>query len=129
MPVFSANCPAGALAAADVKLLGSGETWRTCGTTKPRQRMRADSACCCCCTLTSIALRCSPPPPPPWLSLRFPQRPCGSSPRRCSLRSRPFRMTRPHTPGGTTHHSHHRTAPSPPGNVGKYRNREDDDHY
>lgn len=26
-------------------------------------------------------------------------------------------MTRPHTPGGTTHHSRHRTVPSPPGNT------------
>lgn len=115
---LSANCPAEALAAvADVKLLCLGEKQRTRETTRPWQRTRADSACCCCCTSTSPALRCPPPAPSPWSSLRFPRWACGSSPHRCSPHFQPFRMTRPHTPDGTTHHSHRRTAPSPPGNT------------
>ena len=116
--VLSVNCHAEALAAAaaaDVKLLGLDESQRARGTTMPQQTMVAGSAR----QSTLQAPPRSPPLPPPRLSPRLlpgsPRRLYGSSPCRCSLHSRPFRTTRPRTPGGTTRRSRRRTAPSPPG--------------
>lgn len=112
---FHAEALAAADAAADVRLLGLDGRQKARETTTPRQTAAAGSAR----RSTSRAPPRSPPLPPPRLSPHLlpgsPRQLYGSSPCRCSLRSRPFRTTHPRTPGGTTRRSRRRTAPSPPG--------------